>query len=107
MGVLMTRLLRMLSKGLGLEENYLKARLGEQPFLKCHGNYFPPCPNPELTLGLPTHTDSLALSVVRTLDSVPGLQILRDEQWVAVDPLPNSFTVNIGDQLEVSQNILY
>ncbi|KAL8138849.1 hypothetical protein V2J09_004850 [Rumex salicifolius] len=91
MGVLMTRLMSLLSIGLGLEESCIKRRLGHQPFLKCHGNYFPPCPNPELALGLPIHSDSVALSVIRTLDDVPGLQILKDEQWIAVDQPANSY----------------
>ncbi|KAL8138788.1 hypothetical protein V2J09_004789 [Rumex salicifolius] len=107
LGLLMTRLMSLLSIGLGLEESCIKRKLGHQPFLRCHGNYFPPCPNPELTLGLPIHCDSVALSLIRTLDDVPGLQILKDKQWVAVDQLANSFIVNIGDQLEVLSNGRY
>lgn len=106
MGVLMTRLLRLLSKGLGLEEDYLKMRLGDQPLYKCHGNYYPPCPDPDHAIGLPIHSDSLALTVVRTLDEIQGLQILKDDKWIAADQLPNSFIININDQLQVSFTLL-
>lgn len=106
-GLLMTRLLRLLSKELGLEEDYLKMRLGDQSLYKCHGNYYPPCPDPDHAIGLPIHTDSLALTVVRSLDEIPGVQILKDENWVDVHHLPNSFIVNIGDQLEVLSNGRY
>ncbi|KAL8138789.1 hypothetical protein V2J09_004790 [Rumex salicifolius] len=108
MGVLMTRLLRLLSKGLGLQDDYLEKRLGDQPYYKAVGNYFPPCPEPDHAIGLPIHSDSLVLGVVRSIDEVPGLQIIKGERdWVGVRQLPNSFVVNIGDQLEVLSNKRY
>ncbi|KAL8138778.1 hypothetical protein V2J09_004779 [Rumex salicifolius] len=108
MGVLMTRLLRLLSKGLGLQDDYLEKRLGDQPYYKAVGNYFPPCPEPDHAIGLPIHSDSLVLGVVRSIDEVPGLQIIKGERdWVGVRELPNSFVVNIGDQLEFSFTLLW
>lgn len=64
-------------------------------------NYYPQCPQPELTYGLPGHTDPNALTVLLQ-DEVPGLQVMRNGRWVAVNPIPDTFVVNIGDQIQVS-----
>lgn len=37
-----------------------------------------------------------------------GLQVKnRNDQWVAVDPIPNTFVINIGDILEKMTRRLY
>ena len=64
-------------------------------------NCYPPCPEPELTLGMPPHSDYGFLTLVLQ-DDVQGLQILFQGKWVTVEPVANSFVVNIGDHLEVS-----
>ena len=63
-------------------------------------NYYPPCPQPDLTLGLPGHKDPNAITILLQ-DTVPGLQVLRDGKWLAVNPLPNTLIINIGNQIEV------
>lgn len=63
-------------------------------------NCYPPCPQPELTLGMPPHSDYGFLTLLLQ-DQVEGLQIHFQNKWVTVKPLPNSFVVNIGDHLEV------
>jgi isopenicillin N synthase-like dioxygenase len=69
-------------------------------------NYYPACPEPELTLGIPPHSDYGCLNILSE-DSVGGFQLLHDGQWKAVRPLPNSFIVNIGDHLEILSNGRY
>lgn len=69
-------------------------------------NYFPACPEPELTLGMPPHSDYGCLTILLQ-DSVGGFQLLHDGQWKAVRPLPNSFIVNIGDHVEILSNGRY
>jgi hypothetical protein len=32
---------------------------------------------------------------------VPGLQVLKEGRWIAVNPRPNAFVINIADQLQV------
>eukprot|EP00253_Pinus_taeda_P000623 PITA_00623 len=66
-------------------------------------NYYPACPEPELTLGIPPHSDYGCITIL-SQDSVGGFQLLQDGQWKAVRPLPNSFMVNIGDHIEVLSN---
>ncbi|TXG56213.1 hypothetical protein EZV62_017526 [Acer yangbiense] len=97
---LMNKLMRLISQGLGLETDCLKKRVGENPSLKAHANYYPPCPEPELTLGLNVHTDLNALTVLRQSPGVTGLQVIKDGEWVAVDFAPNAFVINLGAQIQ-------
>ncbi|XP_030496523.2 protein DMR6-LIKE OXYGENASE 1 [Cannabis sativa] len=101
---LMKRLFGLISEGLGLEKDYLVNKLGENPWLTALANFFPPCPNPELTLGMSTHTDLSALTVLMQSEEISCLQVLKDDKWIAVHPLPNAFVINLGDQLEVMSN---
>ncbi|KAL3742818.1 hypothetical protein ACJRO7_018168 [Eucalyptus globulus] len=99
------KLLEAISESLGLERDYISENLGK------HGqqmamNYYPPCPQPELTYGLPRHTDPNLITILLQ-DDVPGFQVLRNGKWVAVNPIPNTFIVNIGDQMQVISNDKY
>jgi len=101
---LVLRLLEAISESLGLERDYIDKKLGG------HGqhmamNYYPPCPQPELTYGLPGHTDPNLITILLQ-DHVPGLQVLRNGKWIAVNPIPNTFIVNIGDQMQVNFSVL-
>ncbi|KAI3816173.1 hypothetical protein L1987_15864 [Smallanthus sonchifolius] len=69
-------------------------------------NWYPECPQPQLTLGLPPHSDYGLLTLLLQ-DQVEGLQIQHDGKWVTVKPIPNSFVVNIGDQFEIFSNGRY
>ena len=64
-------------------------------------NFYPECPEPDLTYGLPGHTDPNALTILLQDLHVSGLQVLKDGHWLAVKPHPNAFVINIGDQLQV------
>jgi isopenicillin N synthase-like dioxygenase len=63
-------------------------------------NCFPACPEPDLTLGMPPHSDYGFLTVLLQ-DQVNGLEVRHADRWVLVDPLPGSLVVNIGDHFEV------
>jgi len=64
-------------------------------------NCYPACPEPDLTLGLPPHSDYGMLTLLLQDESVQGLQIHYGGRWLTVEPIPNSFVVNVGDHLEV------
>ncbi|KAM2879549.1 hypothetical protein FF1_015030 [Malus domestica] len=102
---LVLRLLEAVSESLGLEKNCIVKALGKQGQHMAL-NYYPPCPQPELTYGLPGHTDANLITVLLQ-DEVPGLQVLRNGKWVAVNPIPNTFIVNIGDMMQVISNNRY
>lgn len=64
-------------------------------------NLYPPCSQPpEVAMGLSPHSDHCLLTVLLQ-NQIDGLQIMYDHKWVNVNPIPNSFLVNIADQLEV------
>ncbi|KAJ4955698.1 hypothetical protein NE237_012481 [Protea cynaroides] len=100
------RLLQEISESLGLEREYLKVVLGEQGQHMAI-NYYPPCPEPELTYGLPGHTDPNTLTILLQDQQVTGLQVFIDGKWLAVHPHPNAFVINIGDQLQALSNGRY
>ncbi|KAE8663295.1 Caffeic acid 3-O-methyltransferase 1 [Hibiscus syriacus] len=94
------RLLEAISESLGLKKDHIDKTLGS------HGqhmalNYYQPCPQPPLTNGLPGHTDPNLITILLQ-DDAPGLQVLRNGERVAVNPIPNTFIVNIGDKMQVS-----
>ncbi|XP_057421432.1 flavonol synthase/flavanone 3-hydroxylase-like [Lotus japonicus] len=105
-GTLMNRLLSLMSQGLGLEEGSLVRRLGANPNFYSHANYYPPCPEPELTMGLNEHNDITALTILQ-LNGVPGLQVEYDGKWVPVDPVPDAFVIIVADQIQVLSNGRY
>ncbi|KAL4638932.1 hypothetical protein ACB092_03G181500 [Castanea dentata] len=106
-GALMDKLLSLMSQGLGLEKDCLKRKIGERPAIYTQANYYPPCPDPELTMGLQAHNDISALVVLLQMEGVSGLQVVIDGKWVAVEPVPDAFVVNIADQIEVLSNGRY
>lgn len=94
-------LLKGISKSLGQEENYIHKKMdiesGSQLLVM---NLYPPCPRPELVMGMPPHSDHGILTLLMQND-VCGLQILHNGKWVPVNPPPYSFLVNTGDHMEV------
>ncbi|KAK4777330.1 hypothetical protein SAY87_017517 [Trapa incisa] len=96
----------LISESLGLETGTAGRILGQQG-QHMAVNYYPPCPEPELTYGLPAHTDPNALTILLQDQHVAGLQVLKDGKWLAVNPIPNAFVINIGDQLQALSNGRY
>ncbi|VAH68512.1 unnamed protein product [Triticum turgidum subsp. durum] len=70
-------------------------------------NFYPPCPRPDLVLGLSAHSDGSAVTVLQQDAGRAGLQVLRDGAWVPVHPVPHALVVNLGDSLEVLTNGRY
>ncbi|XP_062091932.1 probable 2-oxoglutarate-dependent dioxygenase SLC1 [Humulus lupulus] len=70
-------------------------------------NCYPECPEPELTLGMPPHSDYGLLTLLLQDAQVEGLQIQHQGTWLTVKPLLNSFVVNVGDHLEILSNGRY
>ncbi|KAL9266613.1 Flavonol synthase/flavanone 3-hydroxylase-like protein [Drosera capensis] len=98
------KLFRSLSLGLGLEANDVKEAVGGdnlEYMLKI--NYYPPCPRPDLALGVVAHTDMSTFTILVPND-VPGLQVCREGHWYDVNYIPDALIVHIGDQLEILSN---
>ncbi|GLJ39522.1 hypothetical protein SUGI_0807650 [Cryptomeria japonica] len=99
------RLMSAIIESLGLPQTYVEkiCKDGSQVMVV---NFYPACPEPELTFGMPPHTDYGCMTILQQ-DSVGGLQVLRNGEWEAVHPVPDSFIINIGDHLEVLSNGKY
>uniref|UniRef100_A0ACD5XYC7 Uncharacterized protein n=1 Tax=Avena sativa TaxID=4498 RepID=A0ACD5XYC7_AVESA len=69
-------------------------------------NCFPACPEPDLTLGMPPHSDYGFLTILLQ-DQVNGLEVNDGQDWLLVDPLPGALIVNVGDHLEIFSNGRY
>lgn len=92
-----SRILELISEGLGLGNEYFNGSLSEVAHLSV--NHYPPCPDPSLTLGLARHCDPGLITILH--QDVYGLQVFKDGEWIGVDPLPHAFVINIGYQLQV------
>ncbi|KAK4802173.1 hypothetical protein SAY86_000376 [Trapa natans] len=102
------RVMKVMSRNLDLPEDRLQRAFGGHDVGAClRVNFYPKCPQPDLTLGVSPHSDPGGLTLLLPDDNVPGLQVLRGDSWVAVEPVPDSFIVNIGDQMEIVSNGIY
>ncbi|XP_057523213.1 jasmonate-induced oxygenase 2-like [Amaranthus tricolor] len=102
------RLMKVFSSNLGLDENYLQNAFGGEDNGAClRVNFYPKCPQPDLTLGLSSHSDPGGLTILLPDPDVPGLQVRRDNKWITVKPAKHAFIINIGDQIQVLSNAIY
>jgi gibberellin 20-oxidase len=94
------QLTELLAEGLGLPPTRLNHYFEESAMVSMRLNMYPPCPEPELAIGLRAHTDPHLLTILHQ-DNVVGLQVFINEQWVTVKPRPECFVVNVGDLFQV------
>ncbi|XP_050221263.1 scopoletin 8-hydroxylase-like [Mercurialis annua] len=78
-------------------------------------NYYPKCPNPELTVGVGRHSDFGTLTVLLQ-DGIGGLYVKVEENtvdgeklgdWVEIPPIPGALVINVGDTLQILSNGKY
>ncbi|KAM3284792.1 protein SRG1 [Capsicum chacoense] len=100
------KVLKMLGKAVGIEEEEVKS-LFEEGMQSMRMNYYPPCPQPELVMGLSPHSDASALTILLQVNETEGLQVRKYGIWIPIIPLPNAFIVNIGDVFEIFSNGRY
>ncbi|PON61012.1 Oxoglutarate/iron-dependent dioxygenase [Trema orientale] len=102
----MEELLASLSVLMGMDKNGLK-RLHGVMKQSMRMNYYPPCSQPDLVLGLSLHSDVGTLTVILQDGDITGLQVKYEGKWIPVKPIPDSLVVNIADVTEVWSNGMY
>ncbi|XP_034677370.1 flavanone 3-dioxygenase 3-like [Vitis riparia] len=95
-----------ITESLGIGPAYLDNKM-EEGMQVMAANCYPACPQPELALGLPPHSDYSCLTIL--LQSSQGLEIMDadDGTWMAVPKLEGALEVHLGDHLQVLSNGLY
>lgn len=99
-------ILELIAEGLGLPDktifsSFLTDVRSDSAFRL---NHYPPCSDPSNIIGFGEHTDPQILTVLHSND-VGGLQVLSSNgKWVNVSPDPSSFSINIGDCMQVLTN---
>ncbi|KAE8713436.1 1-aminocyclopropane-1-carboxylate oxidase 5 [Hibiscus syriacus] len=105
------KVMQVMDENLGLPNGYIKKAFsdgdGDNAFFGTKVSHYPPCPHPEKVKGLRAHTDAGGVILLFQDDKVGGLQVLKDGEWIDVQPLPNAIVINTGDQIEVLSNGRY
>lgn len=107
--VVAQKLLGVLMKGLSVNMDDSKASLlmGSR---RVNLNYYPKCPNPDLTVGVGSHSDISTLTILLQ-DEIGGLHVRSpkpdDASWLHVTPITNSLVINVGDALQILSNGRY
>uniref|UniRef100_A0A6N2MBJ9 Fe2OG dioxygenase domain-containing protein n=1 Tax=Salix viminalis TaxID=40686 RepID=A0A6N2MBJ9_SALVM len=67
---------------------------------------YPQCSMENEAWGINVHTDSSVLSVLNQ-DQVAGLQVLKDDNWLQVKPIPDTLIFNLGDMMQAISDDKY
>lgn len=69
-------------------------------------NCYPSCPEPQVALGMPPHTDYGTITIIN--QSQQGLEIMdQNKTWHSVPFIHGALIVQLGDQFEVMSNGRY
>ncbi|KAK1420042.1 hypothetical protein QVD17_21338 [Tagetes erecta] len=107
------KLLQALIRKLGV--NVDESRVDELIGLRMvNMNFYPTCPNPDLTVGVGRHSDMGTLTVLLQ-DGIGGLYVKKEdenasvenEEWVEIPPIHGALVINIGDTLQILSNGRY
>ncbi|KAG7034678.1 Codeine O-demethylase, partial [Cucurbita argyrosperma subsp. argyrosperma] len=99
-------LLRMMAGNLEMEVRKME-ELFEDGMEAVRMTYYPPCPRPELVVGLRPHSDATGVTILNQLNGVEGLQVKKDGTWFPVSFIPDGLMVNVGDVVEIMSNGVY
>lgn len=103
--LLQRQLMEVVWQSLGLETTYLHEDI-EKGSQVIAVNCYPTCPQPDLALGLPPHSDFGLLTIIN--QSQQGLEIMdHDKKWLSVPLIEGALIVQLGDQMEVMSNGRY
>ncbi|KAL8135433.1 scopoletin 8-hydroxylase-like [Apium graveolens] len=104
-------ILRILFENLGvtLQESKIDGLVGLK---MVNMNYYPACPDPDLTVGVGRHSDVGMLTVLLQ-DGIGGLYVRQegttkcDDEWLEIPPVSGALVINVGDALQILSNGKY
>ena len=99
-------ILSAISLNLGLEASQLLEEFGSDHTSFQRINYYPVCTDTTNHLGISSHTDAGALTILLD-DRNTGLEVFQNNRWYSIIPKPGTLLVNIGDILQVWSNDKY
>lgn len=102
-------LLHAFALALGLEETYFDAMVSK-PLATLRVLHYPPQFGEidERQIGIGAHSDYECFTILAQQDGIPALQVLNASgEWIAADPIPDCFVVNVGDQMARWTNDLF
>jgi isopenicillin N synthase-like dioxygenase len=105
---LSVHLLHAFALSLGLQEGYFDGFF-EKPLATLRVLHYPPQGGTidDRQIGIGAHSDYECFTVLAQ-DGVPALQVLNaGGEWIAADPIPGCFVVNVGDQMARWTNDLF
>ncbi|TYJ01797.1 hypothetical protein E1A91_A13G179300v1 [Gossypium mustelinum] len=102
------QLLQVLMKGLNVNEIDAAKESLLMGSMRTNLNYYPKCPNPELTVGVGRHSDVSTLTILLQ-DEIGGLFVRgnKGDDWIHVPPIKGSLVINVGDALQIMSNGRY
>lgn len=90
--------------GVELDDSKIESLIGLK---MVNMNYYPACPNPDLTVGVGRHSDAGTITVLLQ-DGIGGLYVKAEDEndvgkveWLEIPPIPGALVINVGDALEV------
>ncbi|OAY30199.1 scopoletin 8-hydroxylase [Manihot esculenta] len=97
--------------GVTLDDEKMDALTG---YKMINMNFYPTCPNPELTVGVGRHSDLTAVTVLLQ-DGIGGLYVKvqgnaeaeKKSEWMEIPPIPGALVINIGDTMQILSNGKY
>ncbi|XWS22225.1 hypothetical protein CRYUN_Cryun29cG0016200 [Craigia yunnanensis] len=100
-------LMKFMEKALEVEDEEFSQNFHEGNY-DIRMNCYSPCPEPaERVLGVNPHADISGITLLLECGDMPGLQVLKDGQWVIVEPTDDAIVVNLGQITEVISNGIY
>ncbi|KAK7401544.1 hypothetical protein VNO78_13105 [Psophocarpus tetragonolobus] len=99
-------IVKFITMSLGIQDTQISEGFREGLY-DIRMNCYPPCPEPERVLGIVPHADNSGITLLLDCANFPGLQFLKDEKWVNVEPIEGAIVANIGQIIEVISNGIY
>lgn len=93
-------LLGLLGKAIGIDMKEVE-EIFDDGMQAIRMSCYPPCPQPELVVGLTPHSDSTGITILNQVNGVEGLEIKKGGVWIPVIFHPDAFVVVVGDIMEV------